>query len=212
LQVLLQGYYYAVSGLMNTTLASKQLLTNEQPFGEMPHNYAGNETLANIPVYMSDWILVEIQSPTGVVLEQRAGLLLQNGMVYDTDLTEGLTFYNLVPNMPYHIIVRSRNHLAAMSADTVNLPNETTYDFRDASQVADNMAVALGNGVYGLLAGDFDKNGIIDNNDFTVYQAAASSVNIYETSDCNADGHVTVSDLNFLIENIGTTAVSAVRY
>ena len=100
-----------------------------------PWNYNGNEQLfamSEFPSNTVDWVLVEAINSVTTIVERKAGIMLADGTVVDAsdpDL-DGVMFDNLVDGQSYYVIVRHRNHLAAVSAEPVAYQNfSLNYDF-----------------------------------------------------------------------------------
>jgi hypothetical protein len=106
----------------------------------------------------------------------------------------------------YYIVVRHRNHLAVMSANPVTLSSSSIlYDFTTNQTKAYGISPMklLGAGVFGLIGGDADRNGIINGTDFNVYNPRlVSIVSGYEQSDFDLNGHVDGSDFNLFNPNL----------
>lgn len=221
--VFLEGAYDVSNGGMQTTLRTNQLIPLTQPFDTNPWNYSGNERvqeLTAIPTNAVDWVLVEVRNgaDSNDMLEQRAGFLLADGSIvaaqplFAGDV--GLYFYELNEGENYYMAIKTRNHLAALSAVTVALPNAVPYDFSQAANVAGSIELLanMGDGNFALSAGDTNAEGIISVADFNQYIAESASVNQYADADFNLDGQVSVLDFNFYLPNAGLIGVSAVRY
>lgn len=219
LNVLLEGAYTS-AGTMSNNLSAANLLPQNQPFFQDPWNYAGSEGVDgvnNISPNATDWLLIELRSASDVnqMVAQRACLLLQDGSVLDAiTATPGLNFEEVAAGN-YYIVVRSRNHLAVLSANTVSLPNSasTPYDFTQAENVAGvNQLIAVDVANSALIAGDIDANGIINVSDYNMYIANTAILNAYNDADCNLDNSVTTDDFNTYLPNASKFGVVEVRY
>jgi len=214
-QVFLQGAYD--NGTMLTDLRNANLLPVNQPYGGAPYNYLGTETNTTLPLNVVDWVLLELRmvaNPT-IVVDQAAGLLLNDGTIVDFDANaDGVAFRNVVGNGDYYIVVRHRNHLDVMTNTPVSLPNTSPYNFTDANTKAYGFAqqTAVDTGIFALHSGDIDGNGVITNADFNGYTAQAGQLNQYVNSDCNLDGQTTIHDFNRYQINASTIGVSLIRY
>lgn len=198
-KLFLQGPFNTNS--MNTSLSQNGLLPTTQPFNTTPWNYNGNETLSSgsTSSYV-DWVLVELRNssnPTQVVA-RKAAILKNDGTLLNTDGSNGVPFSNAQEGA-YYIAVFHRNHLAIMSATPVQLSaNSQVYDFTTGMDKAygTNPMVDLGNGKYGMYAGDGNGNGgitIADRNEIWLPQNGTMG---YLKGDFNLDGGVTASDVN----------------
>ncbi|MBP7533287.1 MAG: M4 family metallopeptidase [Chitinophagales bacterium] len=218
-KALLQGPYNPQTDNMSTTLRTVNLLPVAQPYNRLPWNYAGVENIAttdNIPTDAVDWILLEMRDATGTtIVEQKAAFLLKDGRVVDTYgfSTNGVRFQHLQNGSLYRLIVRHRNHLAIMSAPIMVSNGTWEYDFTlMATQAVDGKQVSLGNGRYGMYAGDFNANGVISVSDNARYINQASILNQYIDADCNFDRMVSVKDMNLYLPNASQIGVPEVRY
>jgi hypothetical protein len=107
----------------------------------------------------------------------------------------------------YYLVIRHRNHLAAMSALPQSLSGTSVaYDFSTGlSQYAGNDALDLGGGVFGLFAGDVDGNGGVGASDLVNTRVAIGSIK-YIPEDVDMNGGVGASDLVKVRVNIGRAA------
>ncbi len=215
-KTILQGAYNTTTGLMSTALADVGLLPLQQPFGGSPWDYAGTESLITVPANMSDWILVEVRDPmdNSVILEQKAAILLNTGEIVDCDGSgSGVKFYTITPNN-YYISLKSRNHLAVMSASAENLAANNICDFTASGATFGGVGqvVFVTADKCALKAGDTNADGVITVNDFNFLQTNMSAINVYNDADCNLDRNVTVNDYNLYSANISSIAVSQLRY
>ncbi len=146
-----------------------------------------------------DWILIELRSVNNASVDTIPAFLCQNGRVMslfgDTVINLGC---GVQPGI-YYILIRHRNHIAVMSATAVFISSSTSmYDFTTGTdKYYGNSAEYLGSGIYGLFSGDANRDGRINSNDFTIYNA--DNVNAkhgYRNTDFTLDGYVTGSDFN----------------
>lgn len=219
LTVILEGAYDATAGLMRTELINKGLVPTVQPFFSSPWAYQGTESvadLADFPADMVDWVLVEIRDAADnyTIIEQKAALLLADGRVVDPGSATGVSFALVTSGTDYFISVKARNHLAVLSNTVVNLPNNTPFDFTNANNVSGGVAqlVEVDTGIYGLIGGDFNGDGVITVSDFNRYATESGGVNVYADGDASTDGNVTVQDFNVYQPNASKVAVAQVRY
>jgi hypothetical protein len=198
-KIFLQGPFNTNS--MNTNLSQNGSLPNTQPFNTAPWNYNGSESLSSgSSSSFVDWVLVELRSssnPTQVVA-RRAAILKNDGSLLNSDGSIGVPFSN-VQEGSYYIAVFHRNHLSVMSAAPVLLSaNSTVYDFSVGMNKAfgTNPMANLGNGIFGMYAGDGNSNGgitIADRNEVWLPQNGTLG---YLNGDFNIDGGVTIHDIN----------------
>jgi hypothetical protein len=206
-KVFLQGPFS--SGSMSIALATANLVPLSQPYNTASFgNYAGTETAASTAFLSSnsfvDWVLVELRSTSnGAAVDRRAGLLKNNGTLCETDGTEGIAF-SVATAGDYYIVIKHRNHIPVMSANTVTLPNASAYDFTTAQAqgFGTNPMAALTGGVFGLPTGDVEVNGGIAATDLTAIRNAIGLA-VYTPYDVELNGGVAATDLTATRNNIG---------
>jgi hypothetical protein len=191
--VYLEGPF--AEGVMRTDLREAGLLPATQPFNAPPWSYAGMEKVGSFPADVVDWVLVEVREDSSTVVRRRAGLLTKNGMVVEMDGTSPLQFAGM-PSGEYHIVIRHRNHLAIATANPVSLNGASpVYDFSTgmAQAYGTHAQIPLGNGVYGMIAGDADGSNDVNALDRT---ATWNDRNLagYLQSDVDLSGDVSAMD------------------
>ena len=197
----LQGPFSSNS--MATGLNQASLLPGSQPYNQPPWNYNGNESFnpgSNSTVV--DWVLVELRNASNPsqIVSRRAALLKNNGLLLETNGTEGVIFNN-VQSGNYYIAVYHRNHLAIMSAAPVQLSsNSTLYDFTNAMNKAygQNPMTQLAQGVFGMIAADGNSDGSVNIDDRDGVWLVENGNMGYLNGDFNLNGGVTVHDVNQL--------------
>lgn len=219
LKAALEGTYNSVTAAMNTTLlnnSSGNLLPMAQPFNISPYNYSGTESANSFPSNTVDWVLVELRNGVNGnnLVTRKAALLLSDGTIRDaaaTGATDGITFSGISAGS-YYVALKTRTHLAVLSASAIVLPNANSLDFTNASNVMGGTAQlsSITTGKYGLIAGDYNHNGIISIADYNGY-VNDIGVNQYRFGDFNLNGNVTVADFNLLRPNLSRIAVPQVR-
>lgn len=219
-KLFLEGCFDAASQTMQADLRSEDLIPLTQPFGGSPWNYNGLERfsdLAEMPANAVDWVLLEARDSVNseIVLERRAALLLDNGLLLDPDgVTNGVNFYKLSRNSIYHLSVRTRHHLAIISAQPFDFTNTVLYDLSQPANVSGGsaqLADVSGNGtVFALKSGDFNGDGLITVTDFNIYLSQSSYLHGYYVSDADLNRHITVADFNLHQANSGSIAMPEV--
>jgi hypothetical protein len=189
----------------------------EQPYGDpafdgTPLDFDSVQSVLSLPDSTIDWVLIALRTGTGsesaVAASKHAAVLLDDGSVVESDGSP-LRFAGLTPG-GYHIVARHRNHLAVLSADTLDLSDGIgAWDFTtDLSQAYSNGGApmaALDGGVFGLFAGEGTGDGFVTAPDFNLWNAATTSgATGYDRADYNLDGFVTAPDFN--LWNANTTA------
>lgn len=197
-KVLLQGPYNG-SGAMTTSLNTLGLipLSSETAYASATYGYSVNNLITIPNSGIVDWIFIELRDSAttakSTIIKKRAGFLLSNGMVVDTDGVSMLNFpATAVGN--YYIIIRHRNHIAVMSAAPVPLNSATLlYDFTTAQSNAygSNPMAALTGGVFGMISGDGNADGTVDyTNDIIAQWSPFFGLNGYYNGDYNLNGTV----------------------
>lgn len=222
LSAFLQGPYSG--GSMSTALNANDFIPLSHPYSLAPWNYAGTESVASIPTGVVDWVLVELRKTTAAssVDERRACFILNDGSIVDLDGSSPVKFTAASTNN-YYIVIRHRNHLAIMSANSVSLSSSldgayltggsSEYDFSSAQSQAfgTNAMRDLGGGAFGMYTGDGNRDGLITSTDFNVFNPRfTSAASGYEYSDWNLDGLVTSTDFNFFNPNFTSARQSFV--
>ncbi|HRI26901.1 MAG TPA: hypothetical protein PK239_16045 [Chitinophagales bacterium] len=211
LTVILGGAYNttANNGAMRTDINA--LLPTNSPYSVAPWNAPPISVAAPIPTDMVDWVLVQLlNTANNAVVESQAALLSANGTVYNAQLKQGLTF---VANGTFKVAVKHRNHLAVLSANAFD-PNGGSVNFTLPANVqgGNSQLVQVGTlGLFGLIPGDLNANGIINFADYNVYATNTGSTS-YNPADCNFDGIVSISDFTLMLPHIKQMGVTPIRY
>jgi hypothetical protein len=204
LNINLEGPYSGSA--MNTSLNSSGYLPLGQPYGASPWNYPGTESVSSIPNNdVVDWVLVELRETTGAastatpatMIDRKAGFVLNNGAIVGLDGTSALRF-DVEINDNLFVVVYHRNHLGVMTANAVALSGgEYTYDFTTGvGQVygGANAHKEITAGIWGMVSGDADANGEIDNKDKDDFWETQNGNMGYLSGDFDMDGQVGSSD------------------
>jgi PKD repeat protein/glucose/arabinose dehydrogenase len=233
-RMMLQGALQNNSLNMRDDLRLAGLLPTTEPYtglGLGPEN-AG----ATVPAEMFtvtglnaivDWVLVELHDgdTPGQLIERKAALLQVDGDVVGTDGFLRLIFD--VPDGDYHVVVRHRNHLGAMTAQPLALADEVALvDFTSSMPTFGTEAqTILSNGKHALWMGNVVNDGMLKytgpNNDREpILQAIGGTlptnfISAYSTADTNMDGVVKYmgpwNDRDPILVNIGGLVPVAVR-
>jgi hypothetical protein len=219
LTVMLEG---ATSGAsMTTNLTGRIPLA--QPYNTIPWLYAGTETVGSIPAGVVDWVLVELRQATepalatsGTILGKRAAFLKSDGTVVDTDGTSPVSFANsiLTIGKNLYMVIRHRNHLAVMSANTSAF-NAGVYNYNFTT----GLAQAFGGGKgfkqvgakYVMVSGDIDNDGGIYVSDYNRWASGFGRTNGYNSADLDMDGNVFVSDYSKWATNFGSAISTGIK-
>jgi hypothetical protein len=103
------------------------------------------------------------------------------------------------PENSYYIVIRHRNHLAVMSAEVValNPSTSTLYDFTTGSGNffgGSSGVVEMETSTWGMISGDGNGNGQIQNNDSEDIWKPDNGTGGYKTADYNLNGQVQNND------------------
>jgi hypothetical protein len=205
LTVMLEGPFNGTD--MNTTLYDNGALPVEQPFNEAPWNYPGTEMItALLEADIVEWVLLEFRETDGdastatpdKLLDRQAAVVLADGSIVRPDGVSTVLYTgNITQNL--YVIVHQRNHLSIMSsAALVETAGDFVYDFTDALSKAysdgQDGQKSLGGGMYGMIGGDSDANGIVEMNDKDTKWSLEAGVKGYFDSDLNLDTQVNNPD------------------
>jgi hypothetical protein len=216
LKVWLEGPYEGSQ--MTTTLNSAGLLLLSQPFNSNPSApwyYTGTESVGSIPnANITDWILIELRQTAGgastatsaTMIARQAGFILKNGLIKGLDGSAN-------PRIPagidqnLYLVVWHRNHLGIMSANGVTQSGGIyAFDFSTAAgQVYGGTSGynEISTGTWGMITGDGNPNGLIDDPDDMIYGSLAGTKG-YKQADYNLDTQVENKDKNdWWVPNIG---------
>ena len=204
-KIFLEGSYITADDSMRTTLCPDDydVIPTTSP-------HAQDARTTTIPNCVSDWVLVELrenEDEAGVGF--RSCFLRSDGMIVADNTA---TAYVGVPAPPgdYWLVIRHRNHLA-IEAKTIRtgLTWGTTpalYDFTIAdTQFKADYAALLETGVYGMIAGDANGNGQVQNDDKNDIWKVQVGTAGYKSADYNLNGEVQNDDKNDIWKlNVGT--------
>lgn len=205
-KVLIEGAYTS-GGQMSTSLGSELPLSS--PYPQDP------QTVASFPANTVDWILLQLcATDSSTILGSQSAFLRNDGRVLDTSGNTFLTFPGF-PDGYYFIILKHRNHLAVMSADSVSLTgmSAVTYDFTTGldKYIGSKGGKELESGYWGMWAGDMDDSRNLDHLDYEIWQALAKpAAGGYLAGDLNFDAMVNTLDHTILYNNRQEGPVSIV--
>jgi hypothetical protein len=165
-----------------------------------------------------DWVVASLRSALDSTVEvagsRKAAILMSRGTVVDT--TGLMLSFPDVPPAPYFLMIGHRNHIAVMSADTVDTGDGLgQWDFRKSIQSAYTSGPdplrQPDDGWYALFAGDATFDGQIVADDFNAWLIETKAVATgYLVADFDFDGQVTASDFNLWLQNTKAAAASQV--
>jgi len=205
IKVLLEGFYDESTSSMTTFLLENDLIPAEQPFNQAPFNYSGNESVTSIPRNVVDWILLELRDPLDQenIIYQQALFLKDDGSLVNLDGTSDILLEN-VASGEYYVCIAHANHLSVIS-NTPHTIQESAllYDFSTTETAAmGSEQLKEKNGVYVLHSGDFDGNGLINNQDYNLWKINSSSLNVYSPADADGNGLINNQDYNLWKVNL----------
>ena len=236
-KVYLEGPFDTGTGLMNDGLRTAGLLPATEPFTALGYTYTGSPgaggTLGAGVLSVSganaivDWCIVELRSaanPASVVASC-AALVQRDGDVVALDGTSAVSL--TTASGGYHVAVRHRNHLGAMSATATTLGSTTTtVDLTNAATaVYGTEARKTIGSVQALWSGDvtFNKQigyaGAGNDRDPILIRVGSTTPNStavgYYTEDTNMDGTVIYvgsgNDRDAILVNVGSTTPNNIR-
>lgn len=208
---------------MDNILAELNYLPLDQPYNPtLPYYnennpvwfYTGTESVGSIPPYVVDWVIIQVRDAdapenagSSSIIGQQAAFLLNNGSVVDLD---GFSFPEVfsVISRNLYVVVFHRNHLGVISANPItDVGGIYSYNFTSGSGQAFggiNGHKQLEPGVWGMVAGDGNGNGLIQNTDETSVWKTDLGQSGYKGGDFNLNGLVQNTDeTNYWKVNLG---------
>ena len=233
-KVMLQGPFIEGTGSMNDALRSTPNFPLAQPHtGIFTTVGSGGETVAPSVLQQSgttaivDWILLELRAKDqpSTVLKTRSALVRRDGRVVDMDGISPVSFQ--APVGDYHVAVRHRNHLGAMTAQPVRLNRVTPLlDFSLPSTATWGTDARCNvNGTMVLWSGDVQRDGTViytggSNDRDRILEAIGGSVPTqtvdgYSSTDVDLDGITkytgNANDRDRILFTIGGVVATNVR-
>ena len=145
----------------------------------------------NSPLTTTDTITVNLISTDGTtVIASKQTTLQTNG-------TAVCTFFPAQYGY-YYLSVKHRNSIETFSSSAMYVDASTTYDFGNTALKAyGSNQIEVENGVWALYIGDINQDGILDNNDFSIWEADAINFSTgYLASDLDGNGIVDNADFS----------------
>jgi hypothetical protein len=224
-KVFLEGPYDIGTGnIMFTDLNAGLYIPLAQPYNPaLPYYdnlgpdwlYAGSESVTAIPAGAVDWVLVQardaVDAPSagsGTIEGTAAGFLMADGTIVGRDGVSPLAIFGPTIDNSLFLVVYHRNHLGVMSSGAVSMVGSVyTWDFTTGSGQAYggvNAHKDLGDGNWGMVAGDVNGNSLIQNSDITNGWILELGSSGYLGSDMNLNGLTQNNDkTNFWVINNG---------
>ncbi len=199
IKIMIEGYYDENSNRMNTNLSDNNIMPLIQPFNVSPFNYNGFEVVSTIPTNVVDWMFIELRDPDDMekIIHQQAAFLRNDGALITLEGQEEIVF-NGVSAADYYIAVHHLNHLAVVSSQPHPIQKKpTTYDFTNQSTAAMGSGQLKNKGnQYLMTSGDFDGNGVINNEDYNLWKTSGAAINTYSPADADGNGIINSLDYN----------------
>ena len=196
-KVFLEGFYDSFYETMHQQLVQQNIVSLTNPYQQKPWSYSKVTKITNIPTDAVDWILIMSRDINGIVLDQAVGFVNKKGILLDLTGNEGIPLNQSTNN---YISIHHRGHMAVMAATSYQV--NSVYDFtKNENQVLGNNQIKLMGKKYVLHAGDFDANGVINNQDYNQWVSKSSKINEYITADGDGNGVVNNKDYNLWISN-----------
>jgi len=227
---ILEGPYKASTGLMNDGLRSLGLLPANEPYTALGYAHVGGGAESTSPAVLAitgndavvDWVVLELRDAVdpSIIVASRCALLQRDGDIVDVDGTSPVSFSMSAGN--YHIAVRHRNHLGAMTLNSVSVT--TTSVLVDLSSTS---TATFGSNARNAISGTFPADALwagdvsfdhrlrytSGGNDRDIILSRiggvvpTNSVVGYYQEDVNMDGTVkytsTSNDRDLILQNIG---------
>ncbi len=207
-KVFLEGFYDSFYETMHQQLVQQNIVSITNPYQERPWSYNKATKITNIPTDAVDWVLIMSRDINGNVLDQAVGFINKEGALLDLLGNEGIPLNQSTNN---YISIHHRGHMAVMA--TTPYQAGSTYDFSTGEdRVMGNNQLKLLGKKYVLHAGDFDANGVINNQDYNQWVSKSSKINEYITADGDGNGVVNNKDYNLWISNRSKIGYMPLQY
>lgn len=139
IRAFLQGPFDTGSRLMGNNLSQIQAMPLQEPYTAMGyvHTGGGGGETASTAIYgglgatgIVDWVVVELRDPTdpSLIVASRSALLRCDGLVVDHTQAP-LRPFGPDPDGTYHVAIRHRNHLGAMTGNPLAIGQNALADF-----------------------------------------------------------------------------------
>ena len=217
LTVMLEGPYNTGNGTMMNWLNFWGYIPTTQPYNTAPWFYGGLENVPSIPnADVTDWLLLDLRySSSGAssatsdsLIAQKAVFLLKDGTIVDTSGTNNPVF-RIEAGKQIYPVIRHRNHVPIMSSNPLTESSGVyTYDFTtgpDKVYGGAKACIEIDTGVWGMIGGDGNADGQINNRDKNDEWLPNYNVSSYNNGDFDMNGVVNDADKNNMWEpKVGT--------
>ena len=202
LNVFLEGPYNGTD--MNIHLNTASDLPLSQPYTNPPWNYPETDSVITFPnSNIVDWVLIELRdaqdadaATRSTFVARQAAFILNNGSVVAMDGSTNLLFDVTISEQLF-VVLWHRNHLGIMSAiPLAESEGIYSYDFTNASGQAHGIGSQkdLGSGKFGMIAGDANGDGIVNDTDKNPVWNTQAGISGYLSADLNMDGQCNNQD------------------
>jgi len=215
-KVILEGPFRY--GSMSFDLKQKNLLPSTPP-DIYPYNLDPRRptyVVPNFPDSIVDWIVLEFRNKvTGSKSKYITCFVKSDGRVCGRDGSYPINlFYEGVDSGDYYVAVRHRNHLSVITENPVHIyPDAISQKEIDFSRpellLGRENALRImglnsdGSLLFGMIAGDINGDGIIDDKDLVSTWEDRDYENEYRTTDVSMSGFFNTRDFNFVWNNKG---------
>lgn len=207
-KVFLEGFYDSFYETMHQKLVQQNIVTVANPYQDQPWAYNKATKITSIPTEAVDWILIMSRDINGNVLDQAVGFINKEGALIDLIGNVGIPLKQSTNN---YISIHHRGHMAVMAINPYQAGS--VYDFSTGeNRVMGNKQLKLVGKKYVLHAGDFDANGVINNQDYNQWVSKSSKINEYITADGDGNGVVNNKDYNLWISNRSKIGYMPLQY
>jgi nucleotide-binding universal stress UspA family protein len=201
-RLFLQGPFMSGTEQMTSLLSASGSLSTTSPYADDPR------AVTRIPSNVTDWVLLQFRFATnGPALVSRSVFLRNDGWLVNDAGSANLSF-DLPPGTNGYLVVKHRNHLAAMTSVPVAVTNQMlTYDFTQSPGAffgGDSGCVQVEGATgprWALRAGDVDGDGTVLPVDHAICSSLTNTTG-YRRSDTDLDGSVTVDDAGRIQANL----------
>lgn len=201
--VYLEGAYNGTD--MN--IGSAAIIPENQPFNQPPWNYYGTESSTGyLTNNITDWVLVELRETAGDVYSatngtkiwEQACLLLNDGTIINA-IDFSLPKIDINISNDIYVVVRHRNHLDIISADSPILTDSIfAYNYSVSGDQVFGLTFGykeLSPGLWGMVSGDANADRAINLLDKIIWTNQVGN-NGYLPADFKMDTHIDNSDKN----------------
>ncbi len=200
-------FYATLRAWLQGPFTGDAMRTTQSPFIPLTAPFTENpRTVTQIPAGAVDWILVQLRSgDKTTVVKDSALFIRQDGYVMDESANTCFAL-SCFAEGDYYVVLKQRNHLAAMSSIMLHFGSAATavFDFTtSAAQFAGGQGCSqLSNGQWGLCAGDITQDGRITTHDYAAwFNQNRRLPAVYQSADLNLDGQVNIDDFTLWQEN-----------